>query len=218
MKPGRAFVLLPLALLLSACSSSRPARPAPGRVGELAPEAKEKGLFAVLKTSKGDIEVRLYAKEAPNTVENFTALARGGKEWTDPKTGQKTSRPLYDGTLFFRVIPGFIIQGGDPTGEGWGGPGYSIADEVYPGRVLDRAGLLAMAGTGAQTSGSQFFITLAPTPWLKNAVFGEVVSGLDVVEAIGVSPRTQVDPASGRQIDRPLEPQTLKGVVIEDRR
>jgi peptidyl-prolyl cis-trans isomerase A (cyclophilin A) len=185
--------------------------------GSTVPVKKE--LFAVLDTTQGIIEVRLLPLEAPRTVANFTELAEGKKEWTDPSAGQKVQRPLYDGTRFFRVIPGFVIQGGDPKNDGTGGPGYAFADELFPGRQFDRAGLLAMVNSGPDTNGSQFFITLAPLPWLngKHTVFGEVVKGLEAAQALGVVPRDTVDEATGRPIDRPVEPQVLKSVRIEER-
>ncbi len=177
---------------------------------ELSAEEKqgEGRLKAVFKTEKGDITCILFAEEAPLTVENFISLARGTREWVDPESGDKVRRPLYDGTIFHRVIPGFMIQGGDPEGTGRGGPGYRFADEISETLSFDRAGLLAMANAGPNTNGSQFFITLEPTPWLdgRHTIFGEVVSGQEVVAAIaGV--------ARDRQ-DRPLEPVRLDRVVI----
>lgn len=188
------------------------------RGGASAPE--KPGTYAVLKTSLGDVRVRLLSDEAPRAVENFIALARGGKEWTDPATGKKTSRPLYDGTRFFRVIPGFLIQGGDPTSKGSGGPGYAFADELFPGRGFNRPGLMAMANSGPDTNGSQFFITLTAAPWLdgRHTILGEVTSGLDVVGAIAGVPRTEADPKTGRLIDRPLDPPILRSVAIEEKR
>ncbi|HCF61098.1 MAG TPA: peptidylprolyl isomerase [Myxococcales bacterium] len=145
-----------------------------------------KELYATFKTTMGDIEVKLFAKDAPKTVENFVGLATGEKEWTDPNTGEKTNRPLYDGTLFHRVIPDFMIQGGDPLGRGTGGPGYKFADEFQSGRTFDKPGLLAMANAGPNTNGSQFFITEIPTTWLNNkhTIFGEVIKGFDLVPKI----------------------------------
>jgi peptidyl-prolyl cis-trans isomerase A (cyclophilin A) len=165
-------------------------------------------LYATLKTSMGDIVVRLFEDKAPKTVENFVGLATGKKEWTDPRTGEKVHRPLYNGTIFHRVIPGFMIQGGDPLGRGTGGPGYRFADEFSPELRHNKAGILSMANAGPNTNGSQFFITLAPTPHLDNhhSVFGEVVKGQDVAEAIANVPR---DPR-----DRPLKDVVLKEVVI----
>jgi peptidyl-prolyl cis-trans isomerase A (cyclophilin A) len=143
--------------------------------------------FANFQTSEGNFKVRLFDDEAPKTVANFTALAEGTNEWTDPKTRQKVTRPFYDGLLFHRVIDGFMIQGGCPMGNGMGGPGFQFADEFGPGLRHDRPGLLSMANSGPNTNGSQFFVTLVPTPWLdnKHAIFGEVIEGLDVVQKIG---------------------------------
>jgi peptidyl-prolyl cis-trans isomerase A (cyclophilin A) len=172
-------------------------------------EAAGKGpLFATFKTSMGDIRVRLFEAQAPKTVENFVGLATGSKEWTDPQTGQKVKRPLYSGTIFHRVIPGFMIQGGDPLGNGRGGPGYRFADEFSPELRHSKAGILSMANAGPNTNGSQFFITLAPTPHLDNrhSVFGEVVEGQDVVVKIGNAPRDAND--------RPRTSVVLNEVVV----
>lgn len=171
-----------------------------------------KDLYATLETSKGTIIVKLFSKDAPKTVANFVGLASGEKEWKDPATLQMTKRPLYDGTIFHRVIPNFMIQGGDPLGRGIGGPGYNFEDEFQSGRVFDKPGILAMANRGPATNGSQFFITVAATPWLNNrhTIFGEVVKNYDVVEKI-----TQVQ--RGPQ-DRPVEPITLKKVTITDKK
>ncbi len=145
-----------------------------------------KDLYATFKTSMGDIVVRLFCKDAPKTVENFVALATGEKEWTDPRSGQKSRAPLYDGTLFHRVIPDFMIQGGDPLGRGTGGPGYQFEDEFQSGKTFAKPGLLAMANSGPNTNGSQFFITEVPTTWLNNkhTIFGEVIRGFDLVPKI----------------------------------
>jgi peptidyl-prolyl cis-trans isomerase A (cyclophilin A) len=143
---------------------------------------------ATFHTNQGNFTVKLMPEHAPETVANFTGLATGSKEWTDPKGGSKKSEPLYDGTIFHRVIPNFMIQGGDPLGSGRGGPGYQFDDECPPGGPsFDRAGLLAMANAGPGTNGSQFFVTLAPTDWLtgKHTIFGEVTEGMEVVESIG---------------------------------
>jgi|GEM_PF-46062 len=152
--------------------------------------AKGEEIFAHMKTSMGDIVLRLFSKEAPKTVENFVGLATGEKKWTNPTTGQEESKPLYAGTIFHRVIPGFMIQGGDPQGTGRGGPGYRFADEFQSGRRFDKPGLLAMANAGPNTNGSQFFITVVPTSHLNNrhTIFGEVVQGFDVVEKIVNAP------------------------------
>ncbi len=144
---------------------------------------------ATIHTSMGDILVNLFPDHAPKTVRNFTGLADGSQEWTDPKTREKATAPLYDGTIFHRVIPGFMLQGGDPLGTGTGGPGYNFADEPHPELVFDKPYLLAMANAGPNTNGSQFFITVAPTAWLnfKHTIFGEVADqpSREVVDAIG---------------------------------
>ena len=142
--------------------------------------------FATFKTSAGDIVVKLLTEKAPSTVENFVGLAEGTKEWTDPATKQKVKRPLYDGTVFHRVIPDFMIQGGDPLGTGYGGPGFRFADEIGPDNTFDRPGLLAMANAGPNTNGSQFFITEVATRHLDrgHTIFGEVVKGFELVPEI----------------------------------
>src|SRR4051794_30630845 len=142
--------------------------------------------YATFDTTFGRIVIRLFPDDAPKTVENFVSLATGTREWTDPKTGMKAKKPLYDGTVFHRVIPEFMIQGGDPLGRGTGGPGYKFEDEFGSGRKFDRPGLLAMANAGPNTNGSQFFITVIPTPWLNNkhTIFGEVVKGQDIIERV----------------------------------
>jgi peptidyl-prolyl cis-trans isomerase A (cyclophilin A) len=143
-------------------------------------------LFAVFHTSMGDIAVKLFPQKAPRTVENFVGLAEGALEWTDPRSREKVKKPLYDGTVFHRVIPDFMIQGGDPLGTGTGGPGFRFADEIGPDNRFDRPNLLAMANSGPNTNGSQFFITEVPTPWLDkgHTIFGEVVSGAELVPRI----------------------------------
>ena len=165
-------------------------------------------LFATFKTSMGDIVVRLHEDKAPKTVENFVGLATGTKEWTDPKTGQKVKRPLYSGTIFHRIIPNFMIQGGDPLGSGRGGPGYRFNDEFHPDLKHNKPGILSMANAGPNTNGSQFFITTIPTPHLDNrhSVFGEVVKGQEVIVAIGNVPRGPGD--------RPQKDVVLQEVVI----
>ena len=156
---------------------------------------------AIIDTSMGTIVCELYPNESPKTVENFVGLAEGTKEWKDPKTGETVTRSLYEGSIFHRVIPDFMIQGGDPLGSGTGGPGYKFEDEVTSGLKFNRPGRLAMANSGPNTNGSQFFITHVPTSWLdgKHTIFGQVVEGQDVVIAIGNvpqgpnnSPQTQV--------------------------
>jgi peptidyl-prolyl cis-trans isomerase A (cyclophilin A) len=174
--------------------------------------AKNEKLFATFKTSMGDIVVQLFVDEAPLTVKNFVELAEGKKEWLDPKTRQKTSRPLYDGTIFHRVIPDFMIQGGDPLGTGRGGPGYRFEDEFHPELRHDRPGRLSMANSGRNTNGSQFFITEKPTPHLDNrhSIFGQVTEGLDLVPKIT---RVEKKTASPRDA-RPAQDIVLERVVI----
>jgi peptidyl-prolyl cis-trans isomerase A (cyclophilin A) len=151
-------------------------------------------LFAVFHTSMGDIAVKLFAQKAPKTVDNFVGLAEGTLEWTDPASRQKVKRPLYDGTVFHRVIPDFMIQGGDPLGTGTGGPGFRFADEIGPDNKFDRPNLLAMANSGPNTNGSQFFITEVPTPWLDkgHTIFGEVVKGAELVPRITRGGNSQI--------------------------
>ena len=169
----------------------------------------EPGTYAEFDTTEGSFTVRLFEKEAPKTVANFVGLVEGTKEWRDPSTGEKKSGPYYDGIVFHRVISGFMIQGGDRLGTGTGGPGYNFGDEFHPSLRHSRAGILSMANAGPNTNGSQFFITLAPTPHLDNrhSVFGEVVEGLDVVKKIGAVP-------TGRQ-DRPVKPVVMNHVTIK---
>jgi peptidyl-prolyl cis-trans isomerase A (cyclophilin A) len=165
-------------------------------------------LFADIETSLGTLTVQLFEKETPNTVANFVGLATGSKAWTDPRTGQPGQGPYYDNTIFHRVIPGFMVQCGDPTGTGRGGPGYRFADEFHPNLRHDRAGILSMANAGPGTNGSQFFITEGPTPHLdkRHSVFGAVTKGLDIVGRIANVPRDRGD--------RPLENVVLKSVRI----
>src|SRR5579875_4010157 len=166
-------------------------------------------LTATLTTTQGTVTVKLLPDHAPKTVRNFVELAEGSREWTDPRTRQATTGKLYDGTVFHRVIPRFMIQGGDPLGTGTGGPGYKFGDEIHPDLRFDRPYLLAMANAGPGTNGSQFFITTVPTPWLdgKHTIFGEVISGADVVETIS---RVQTRPG-----DRPVTDVVLQSVTIQ---
>lgn len=160
------------------------------------------GLYAIFKTSEGDFICRLFPEQAPQTVENFVGLANGTKG--------PAGRRFYDGLVFHRVIPNFMIQGGCPEGTGRGGPGYKFADEFGKDRVFDRPGKLAMANAGPNTNGSQFFVTTAATTWLnhKHTIFGEVVEGMDVVTKISGVPRDRSD--------RPLKPVVMKSVKIEE--
>ena len=166
-------------------------------------------LYARFVTSEGPFTIRLFEREAPNTVANFVGLAEGTKEWTDPRTNKKVTQPYYNGIIFHRIIDGFMIQGGDPLGQGIGGPGYKFADEFHPSLRHNKAGILSMANSGPNTNGGQFFITLGPTPHLDNrhSVFGEVVDGMDVVKKIG-SVKT------GRN-DRPVNEVVIETVTIE---
>ena len=172
--------------------------------------ARQPGTYAVIATTEGKIVCRLFEKDAPKTVANFTELAEGAREWTHPVTRKKSKDRLYDGTIFHRVIPKFMIQGGDPAGTGMGGPGYQFADETKGSpHKFDKPGKLAMANAGPNTNGSQFFITVAPTDWLtgNHTIFGEVVEGQDVVEKIVNVPR-------GAQ-DRPVKEVRITTLTIE---
>ncbi|WP_246998104.1 peptidylprolyl isomerase [Halosolutus gelatinilyticus] len=165
---------------------------------------------ATLHTNRGDIEVELYDERAPSTVDNFVGLATGGKTWTDPETGEEVEgEPLYDDVAFHRVIDDFMIQGGDPTETGRGGPGYQFDDEFHPELRHDDEGVLSMANSGPNTNGSQFFITLGPQPHLddRHSVFGKVTDGMDVVREIG---NVDTDPN-----DRPREDVVLESVSVD---
>ena len=170
-------------------------------------------LYATFKTTMGDMTAELYWEQAPKTVRNFVELAEGKKEWTDPTTQQKTKKPLYDGTKFHRVIPDFMIQGGDPLGTGTGGPGYKFADEIAPGLKHDGPGVLSMANSGPNTNGSQFFITEKATPWLdgRHAIFGKVVAGADNIPKITRAPKK--NPSDPRD-SRPATDIVLTKVLI----
>ena len=180
-------------------------------------------MFATLHTTSGDIRIELFPNHAPKTVENFTGLATGSKSWTDPKTGESSNAPFYDGLVFHRVIDGFMIQGGCPLGTGTGDPGYKFNDEIHPELQFSVPYLLAMANAGTRrnpvtgeaegTNGSQFFITTDPTPWLngKHTIFGEVADDesrrvVDAIEAV---------PTDGR--DKPLEDVVITGIDVEAR-
>ncbi|WP_338698427.1 peptidylprolyl isomerase [Streptomyces sp. Q6] len=171
-------------------------------------------LYATLRTNQGDIEVRLLPNHAPKTVKNFVELAKGEREWTNPESGEKTTTPLYDGTVFHRVIGGFMIQGGDPLGNGTGGPGYQFEDEFHPDLAFTKPYLLAMANAGPGTNGSQFFITVSPTAWLtrKHTIFGEVVDDASqkVVDAIATAP-------TNPRTDRPVNDVVIESVIVQTR-
>ena len=167
------------------------------------------GTYAVFETTQGKIVIRLLEKEAPKTVANFVGLAEGTKEFRDAKSGAKVKRPFYDGLVFHRVIPNFMIQGGCPLGTGTGDPGYKFEDEFHSSLRHDKPGKLSMANAGPGTNGSQFFLTVAATPWLDNhhSIFGEVVEGQDVADKISKLERDRND--------RPLEAVVLQKVTIE---
>lgn len=173
-------------------------------------EAAAKNPVAVIKTNLGTITLTLFKSKAPKTVENFIGLANGTKEWTDPATGKKVKgKSLYKGTIFHRVIPGFMIQGGDPLGKGIGGPGYQFEDEFSPLDNFNKPGILAMANAGPNTNGSQIFITVAPTPHLNqhHTIFGEVTSGMDVVIKISKVERNPMD--------RPIKDVKIESITIK---
>jgi peptidyl-prolyl cis-trans isomerase A (cyclophilin A) len=167
--------------------------------------------YATLRTNHGDIKIELFPNHAPKTVKNFVGLADGSQEWTDPRTGAVSSAPLYDGVVFHRVIAGFMIQGGDPLGTGTGGPGYRFGDEIHPELQFSKPYLLAMANAGPGTNGSQFFITVAPTPWLttKHTIFGEVADAESraVVDAIAAVPVGAMD--------RPKNAVVIENISVE---
>ena len=172
--------------------------------------ARQSGLYATFDTTEGQIVCRLFEKEAPNTVKNFIDLAEGKRDWRDNVSGKKGPGPLYNGTIFHRVIPNFMIQGGDPSGTGMGGPGYKFGDETKGSPYkFDKAGKLAMANAGPNTNGSQFFITVAATDWLtgNHTIFGEVIEGQDVVDSITKVKRNAQD--------RPAQDVKLNSVLIE---
>lgn len=168
-------------------------------------------MYAHFETTMGNFTIELFELQAPQTVANFIGLAEGTKEWKDPRTGQTIKgKPYFDDVIFHRVIDGFMIQGGDPTGTGAGGPGYRFPDEFNPLLKHNKEGILSMANAGPNTNGSQFFITLVPTPFLdgKHAVFGQVVAGMEVVKKIGKSPTTKPG-------DKPVTDVVMKKVTIE---
>ena len=166
-------------------------------------------MIVAFETNRGTFKIKLFPDKAPKTVENFLGLAEGTKEWLDPKSGQKVKKRFYDGLVFHRVIKNFMLQGGDPLGNGTGGPGFRFEDEFHPDLKHNKPGILSMANAGPNTNGSQFFITVVPTPWLdgKHTIFGEVTEGYNIVEEIS---KTRTGP-----MDRPIEPVIIQSLKIE---
>jgi peptidyl-prolyl cis-trans isomerase A (cyclophilin A) len=208
-----ATLLAVIAVRFATCSELSPLQTAQHSKAAVPPRApvtlpSEPGLYAVIYTSMGDIVCRLFPSSAPKAVANFVGLANGSKPWTDPETGKLKHTPLYSGTTFHRVIPGFMIQGGDPVGNGTGSPGYQFDDEIDTSKTFDHPGVLAMANSGPNTNGSQFFITVAPENYLNGhyTIFGEVVSGQDVADAISQVPRNEDD--------KPLTPVKINRISI----
>jgi peptidyl-prolyl cis-trans isomerase A (cyclophilin A) len=207
------FRIIATALVLAATVATAQTAPAasPGPWMKKAQEGKD--IYATIKTSQGDIVVKLFSKDAPKTVENFVGLAAGEIEWRHPQTGEKSKKPLYEGTIFHRVIPNFMIQGGDPTGTGMGDPGYSFADEFQSSRAstFTKPGLLAMANAGPNTNGSQFFITTSTPAYLNkhHTIFGEVVKGYDVAVKISQVQRNAAD--------KPLTPVTITKIELSEK-
>jgi peptidyl-prolyl cis-trans isomerase A (cyclophilin A) len=172
--------------------------------------ARTPGTYAILETTEGNIVCRLFPEDAPKTVKNFIELAEGKRDWNDSVSGKKGPGPLFSGTVFHRVIPNFMIQGGDPSGTGTGGPGYKFEDETKnSSHKFDRTGKLAMANSGPNTNGSQFFVTVAPTPWLtgNHTIFGEVIEGQEIADKISKAARNSQD--------RPKQDVVLNAVKIE---
>ncbi|MEN9740640.1 MAG: peptidyl-prolyl cis-trans isomerase [Actinomycetota bacterium] len=166
---------------------------------------------ATLHTNLGDIRINLFGNHAPVTVENFIGLATGSKEWTHPNTGEKMSTPLYDGVIFHRIIKDFMIQGGDPLGMGFGGPGYQFNDEIHPELAFTKPFLLAMANAGPGTNGSQFFITTVPTTWLqgRHTIFGEVADEASQKVVLDI----EAVPTGAN--DKPVEPVVISSITVE---
>lgn len=204
LRTTRVYGFVAMSLAVAVATLASPAQAQKEKESKLKP-----GTYAHFNTSEGTFTIQLFDKEAPKTVENFVGLAEGTKEWTNPKTGEKVKKPFYNGLIFHRVIDGFMIQGGCPVGQGTGGPGYKFTDEFSPKLRHSKAGILSMANSGPNTNGSQFFVTLGPTPHLndRHSVFGEVVEGMDVVKKIG---STKVDAG-----DRPVKEVVIKEVKIE---
>ena len=198
----------------AAPATQKPAAPATQKPAAAAPVGSSAkhgpGVYAHIATNHGTMVARLAVKDAPKTVENFIGLAEGKKQWTSPRTKLQVRRPYYNNLTFHRIIPGFMIQGGDPEGTGSGGPGFTFPDEFSPSLRHNKAGILSMANRGPNTNGGQFFITLAPTPHLdnKHSVFGELVEGMDILAAIGKVPTMKAN-------NRPLKPVVIKLIRIE---
>ena len=188
----------------SRISNEAPDTPAPSASDLVAGDG---ALMCRFKTSMGDMVAELYEAQAPRTVANFVALAIGGVEWTTP-AGEKSEQPLYSGTIFHRVIQNFMLQGGDPTGTGRGGPGWRFKDEFSPELRHTGKGILSMANAGPNTNGSQFFICQVPTPHLdgRHTVFGKVVEGLEIIDSIASVPKGPMD--------RPVEDVTLNEIEV----
>lgn len=204
-----AFVLAAFSFRADAKSADKAQKPKEEKTEKNKSPKKEKEMFALFETNKGNFKVKLFTDKAPKTVENFVGLAEGTKEWTDPKTGKPVKKAFYDGLTFHRVIKDFMIQGGCPLGTGTGGPGYRFEDEFPAGAPKhDKPGILSMANAGPNTNGSQFFVTTVPTPWLdgRHTVFGEVVEGMDVVRSI--------ENSKTGPMDRPAEPIVINHVKI----
>jgi peptidyl-prolyl cis-trans isomerase A (cyclophilin A) len=204
--------------LTAGCQSSEekpPATEQPAAAEKTTPEESAEEsyenvmLYATIETNLGTIKCELFPDKTPKTVRNFVELAEGKKMWTHPFTGRKARKPFYDGLTFHRVMPGFMIQGGDPLADGRGGPGYKFEDEIVPDLKFDKPGRLAMANAGPNTNGSQFFITVVPTPHLngKHTIFGQVVEGQAVVNKI-VNVRRDVN-------DKPINAVIMRKVTIE---
>jgi len=195
-------------------ATAKPTAEAPADTGKTSASKYGPGIYAHFTTTKGNFIVKFFDKDAPKTVANFVGLAEGKKAWTDPRSGRQVRRPYYRNVLFHRVIPNFMIQGGDPEGTGAGGPGYTFEDEISPNHKHNKPGIVSMANRGPDTNGGQFFITVAPYPSLDGhySIFGEVVEGLDNVVAISKVPTTgpRGDPAN-----RPRTDVVINNVRIE---
>jgi peptidyl-prolyl cis-trans isomerase A (cyclophilin A) len=196
-----------------AATTAKPAAPAAAATPAMTAKQYGPGVYALFTTNIGTFIARLFDKDTPLTVQNFVGLAEGKKQWKDPKTGRMVRRPYYNNGTFHRVIPNFMIQGGDPLGTGFGGPGFEFANEISPKYHHDKPGMLSMANHGKDTNGGQFFITVAPYPSLDGnySIFGEIVEGQSIVNAISKVPRSM----SGPTKDRPLTPVVIKQVKIE---